>query len=456
MTDVPHDIPELLRNFQQEHLLYGLSRLTPEARESFFDELRTIDFASLRAEHAHVGAKGKIPPLEHIDIIPKAGVENAAELRRLGETTLSRSEVAAVLVAGGRGSRLGFDKPKGMYPIGPVSGSSLFRILCEKILARCRRHRCRIPLHVMTSDATHEETVAYFAENRHFGLPTDDVRFFRQGTMPVLALDRFRLLLEAPGKLWRSPNGHGGTLPALHESGLLDEMHARGVRHLFYFQVDNPLVKVCDPLFLGQHIHANSEASSKVVPKAKPTDKIGNLVLVDGRCTIVEYHEPNETEVWTKKGERDLFLDGSPAIHIFAVDFFRRLLKEQFRFPLHSAKKKVDHLDEHGHPVSAGEAVQLETFIFDTLPQAERWLAVETTHAEEFAPLKNGDGDAVDNPTTVRRAISALAGEWLSHAGVKVEGTAEISPLFALEPDDVRERLAGETTLRGSVYFSDL
>lgn len=453
MSDIPRDIAERLREFEQSHLLFGLPRLTPEAQSAFIDELSGIEFASLREEHARVGAKGKIPPLERIDIIPKATAEDAPELRRLGEEALARGEVAVILVAGGRGSRLGFDKPKGMYPIGPVSGSSLFRIHAEKILARQRRHGGRIPLLIMTSDATHEETVAYFEENRQFGLPADDVRFFRQGTIPVLAQDRFRLLLESPGKLWRSPNGHGGTMPALRDSGLLDEMHARGVRHLFYFQVDNPLVKVADPLFLGQHIRANSEASSKVVPKAKPTDKIGNLVLVDGRCSIIEYHEPNEAEVWAQKGSRHLFLDGNPAIHVFAVDFFRRLLRESFRFPIHAAKKKVDHLDEHGHAVSAGDAVQLETFIFDTLPHAERWLAVETTHEEEFAPLKNGDADPVDSPTTVRRAMSAVAASWLERAGVKVDGTVELGPLFALEPGDVPQRLRGGSTIRGSLYL---
>src|SRR5262245_47116531 len=360
MSDVPADVTERLSEFEQSHLLFGLARLTPEARAAYFDELRRIDFAALRDEHARVGQKGKIPALERIEIIPKAAPGDDANLRRLGEEALSRGEVAAVLVAGGRGSRLGFDKPKGMYPIGPISGSSLFRILAEKVLARSRRHQCRIPLLIMTSDATHDETVAYFDEHRRFGLPADDVRFFRQGTMPVLALDRFRLLLEAPGKLWRSPNGHGGTLPALHDSGLLDEMHDRGVKHLFYFQVDNPLVKIADPLFLGQHIQAQSEASSKVVPKDKPTDKMGNLVLVNGRCTIIEYHEPDQNEVWAQKNGRHIFLDGNPAIHIFAVEFFRRLLREGFRFPLHTAKKNVEHLDDSGTTTTTSEAVQLE------------------------------------------------------------------------------------------------
>jgi len=461
MTEIPADLNRRLREHDQMHLLWGWSQLSEGDRAAFIHELRKLDLEQLKLEHARVGTRGRIPPLDRIEIIPKANSENDSAARQIGEEALARGEVAVVLVAGGRGSRLGFEHPKGMYGIGPVSGKSLFAFHAEKILARRRKHGGRIPLLIMTSDATHDETETYFEEQRYFGLPLEDVRFFRQGTMPVLALDRFRLLLEAPGRLCRSPNGHGGTLTALQESGLLGDMHQLGVRHLFYFQVDNPLVKVADPLFLGQHLQAKSEASSKVVPKAKPTDKIGNLVLVDGRCTIIEYHEPDETEMWAQKNGRHLFLDGSPAIHVFELEFLRRLTREGFALPLHYAKRKVDHLDEAGQLVraTAANAVQLETFIFDTLPQAKRWLAVETTHEEEFAPLKNADNDPADNPTTVRRAISSLAAEWLRRAGVKLPDVdrhrVEISPLFALGPEDVAHRLQGDLTIRGSVFFAE-
>jgi UDP-N-acetylglucosamine/UDP-N-acetylgalactosamine diphosphorylase len=211
------------------------------------------------------------------------------------------------------------------------------------------------------------------------------------------------------------------------------------------------------PIFLGEHIRTRSEASSKVVPKAKPTDKLGNLVLVDGRCTIIEYHEPDAQQVWATKNGRYLFLDGSPAIHIFSVDFLRRLVADRFHLPWHFARKKVDHLDEQGQRVmpERENALQLETFIFDILPQAERWLAMETTHEDEFAPLKNGEHDPVDNPTTVRRAISERARRWLLSAGVQVEGTAEISPLVALEPGDLTRRLQGSLQIRGSLYLGE-
>lgn len=460
MAEIPPDVHQKLKDHGQMHLLHGWEKLAHSVRNDFLDELRKLDIAFLKREHTKAGHKAKIPPLESIDFMPKPdGRQNASEVRRLGEQALARGEVAVILVAGGRGSRLGFDKPKGMFPIGPVSGKSLFQIHAEKILARSRKHGGRVPLLIMTSDATHDETVDYFREQRNFGLPNEDVMLFQQGTMPVLARERFELLLSSPGKLCRSPNGHGGTLPALHDRGLLADMARRGVKHLFYFQVDNPLVKIADPLFLGQHIQACSEASSKVVPKDKPTDKIGNLVMVDGRCTIIEYHEPSESEVWARKGDRYLFIDGSPAIHIFDVAFFRRLIADKFQFPIHLAAKKVSHLDRDGKLVepAGNNAIQLETFIFDVLPVADRTLAVETSHAEEFAPLKNAETDPTDNPVTVKRAISDHAAAWLERAGVslpdKHQHPVEISPLRAIEPDDLREKPPGEKTLRGPHYL---
>ena len=172
-------------------------------------------------------------------------------MRALGGEALRRGEVAVLLVAGGQGSRLGFDKPKGMFPVGPVTGATLFQIHAEKVLAVSRRYGRPVPLLVMTSPATHTETEAFFHAHGFFGLARGDVYFFQQGTMPAVDLATGRILLEAPGRLFLSPNGHGGTLTALAETPVLGAMEARGVRHLFYFQVDNPLVKVCDPAFLG-------------------------------------------------------------------------------------------------------------------------------------------------------------------------------------------------------------
>src|SRR5262249_13982812 len=158
----------------------------------------------------------------------------------------------------------------------------------EKVLALSRRHGAPLPFLLMTSDATHDETVNFFEQHAFFGLPRGEVSFFQQGMMPALDLDTGRLLLEEQHRLFLSPDGHGGTLTALQSSGLLEGMKRRGVRHVFYFQVDNPLVKVADPTFLGHHIAARAEASSKVVAKSGPGEKMGVFALVDGRCTVIE------------------------------------------------------------------------------------------------------------------------------------------------------------------------
>src|SRR5262249_31323048 len=210
-------------------------------------------------------------------------------------------------------------------------------------------------------------------------------------------------------------------------SGLLDRRTERGVEYLYYFQVDNPLAKIADPVYLGQHLQANAEVSTKVVPKADPADKMGNVVEVNGRCQIVEYSDLDAEQVkWTGADGKHLFVAGSTAIHIFTVSFLSRLGEKATRMPLHLAAKQVEV--NPGQPKR--DCVQFERFIFDVLPEAaERYLVVETTHDEEFAPLKNESG--VDSPPEVRRALSAQAARWLWSAGVAVpEGVPiELSPL---------------------------
>ncbi len=366
------------------------------------------------------------------------------------------------MVAGGQGSRLGFDQPKGMFPVGPVSGKTLFQVHAEKVLALRRRYGPGLPLLVMTSPATDAETRRFFAEQKSFGLPPEEVFFFCQGTMPALDLGTGKLLLEAPGRLFLGPDGHGGTLTALRTSGLLDRLRQRGIEHIFYFQVDNPLVKVADPVFLGQHISHRAEVSSKVIPKLGPTDKLGNFVQVAGRCTIIEYSDlPEDLARQTDEQGRLRLWAGSPAIHVFDRDFLARMTEGEGRMPFHLARKKVPCLDDADRLIQPERenALKFEQFIFDVLPLAERWLVVETSREEEFAPLKNATG--ADSPEAVARAISNLAAEWLKAAGVNVprgaDGNAavalEISPLLALDATELAARLPRPVTIDGPRCF---
>jgi UDP-N-acetylglucosamine/UDP-N-acetylgalactosamine diphosphorylase len=270
------------------------------------------------------------------------------------------------------------------------------------------------------------------------------------------------LLLESPGRLFLSPDGHGGTLTALASSGLLERLRRRGIRHLFYFQVDNPLVKVADPVFLGRHLSGRSEASSKIVPKQGPKDRLGNLVLVEGRCTMIEYSDlPDRLAHETDETGRLRLWVGSPAIHLFDLDFLARLTHGAGLLPFHIARKKVPYLDETGRVVQPEKenALKFERFIFDVLPLAERWLVVETSHREEFAPLKNAEG--ADSPQAVEAALTNLAADWLDRAGVEVPRTAggqpsfplEISPLFALDAEELATKVDRNTRINGPTYF---
>jgi UDP-N-acetylglucosamine/UDP-N-acetylgalactosamine diphosphorylase len=461
---VPDDLRQKLRETGQEHVLAWWDDLDIAGHNTLLQQVRGLDLDLLKRLYADRDRAFQVPAPERIapaPIIPHDSPDNAAR-RRLGVEALRRGEAAVLLVAGGQGSRLGFEHPKGIFPVGPVSRKTLFQVHAEKVLALGRRYGCRLPFLVMTSPATHAETQEYFAANRSFGLAPDAIHFFCQGTMPALDLATGRLLLEDKGRLFLSPDGHGGTLTALSGSGLLDRMRGQGIRQVFYFQVDNPLVSVADPLFLGHHLAHRAEVSSKVVAKDGPKDRMGVIVLVDGRCSIVEYSDlPDELARQTDANGRLRLWAGSPAIHWFDLDFLDRVTRGPHGMPFHVARKKVPHLDESGKVVQPEKenALKFERFIFDVLPLADRWTVVEALRHQEFAPLKNATG--ADSPQTVARALSNQAADWLEAAGVKVPRDAagnaavplEVGPLFALDAGEFAARVDRTTVIDGPRYF---
>ena len=463
MPQPPRELIEQLSRHGQQHLTFGWDRLSAAEQNELVAQLARINFPTVRALYEVRDAPASaLPARESIRPVPVRSSAAPKEVRAAGEEALRRGEVAVLVVAGGQGSRLGFEKPKGMYPIGPLSHASLFRIHAEKVLALSRRYGRPVPLLVMTSPATHAETEAYFREHDHFGLPRDTVCFFQQGTMPAVNIATGQLLLEAPGRLFLSPNGHGGTLTALADTGLLGELKERGVRHVFYFQVDNPLVKVCDPAFLGHHVAAGSEASSKVVFKEHPGEKVGVLAVVGGRCAIIEYSDMPAAMAAERDEEGALrFRAGNPAIHIFDVEFLRRVTASG-GLTYHVARKKVPHFDTGSGALvnpTVENALKFELFIFDALPLADRWLAMEASRAEEFAPLKNATG--ADSPHAVRAAMSRLHASWLTAAGVSVPSApdgepvheVEISPLFALDAAECRAKVTPAMKITGPAHF---
>jgi UDP-N-acetylglucosamine/UDP-N-acetylgalactosamine diphosphorylase len=463
-----------LRGHHQEHLVRWWDDLDAIERAGLRAEIEAIDFYELDRLIADLVERESLaaPLAENvgpIDVfrLPQTDGDRI-ERRRLAEigaAALAAGEVAVVVVAGGSGTRLGFDGPKGTYPIGPVSAASLFQIHAEKVRARERRHGKPLPFYVMTSPENHAETTRFFAANDHFGL--EHVRFFVQGRMPAVDRAGGQVLLAERGRIALGPDGHGGTLAALAARGpggepsCLDEMAERGIRTLFYFQVDNPLVEIADPTFIGIHRQTEAELSFKVIEKLAPDEKLGVVVSVDGKPQVIEYSDlPAElAERRAPEGNLQLWA-GSIAIHIFERSFIERL-HGGLDLPFHRAIKKVSYINEAGARVEPSEpnAVKFERFVFDALPLAERWTMVETDRALEFEPLKNATGS--DSPATVRQRMSDLYAGWLEHAGATVprrsDGTVpfgiEISPLFALDAAELKSKIEPGMVVEGPVYL---
>lgn len=461
MTEVPPDVLHRLKRHGQEHVLSGWDTLTLEQRQHLVEQLAGVDLAELESLFARRGEPHTaLPPLEAIEPMPVVERDSLpAEVASIGEEALRKGEIAVLLVAGGQGSRLGADKPKGIFPVGPISGASLFEFHAKKVLALRNRYKAAIPFVIMTSPATDADTRTYFQAHDYFGLPEQDICFFIQGMMPALDGMTGKLLLERPGQLFLSPNGHGGSLMALADSGLLADLQKRGIKQIFYFQVDNPLVRVADPYFIGHHVQGKAEVSSKVIYKDHPAEKVGILALLNGRKGIIEYSDlPKELAEQRDPSGHLRFRAGSPAIHLFSVEFLDRITRGVDRLNYHIAHKKVPYFDPFsGETVQPARenALKFELFVFDALPLAQRWSALQVARNEEFAPLKNATG--ADSPETVRRALIECAARWLEGAGIAVPRNdrgeslfpLEIAAQFALDEQEFARKVDTSCTIQG-------
>jgi UDP-N-acetylglucosamine/UDP-N-acetylgalactosamine diphosphorylase len=441
----------------QGHVFRFFDELPSDEQATLLGQLRAIDLKRVRRlieQHLAADDAEKSPALAPAPIVAVPSTEaerrEEAKSRKTGEEALREGRVAVLIVAGGQATRLGYDAPKGTFPIGPVSGKSLFQIHAEKVVALGRRYGKPVPLLLLVSPDNHATTRAYFEERSFFGLDPKLVRFFEQGMLPALDRDG-RLLLAERGRIFLSPDGHGGVYRALQASGCLDFLAKRGVDTVFYFQVDNPLVKVSDPVFLGHHLRRESEFSLKVVAKRDAAEKVGVYAQIDGRPGIVEYSDlpPAQRDVKGADG-RLLFGAGSIAIHAFSLPFLRRLGRGDVELALHVARKNIPYVGERGEVVHPGEAngIKFESFVFDGLSIAKTVLAMEVERSEEFAPVKNKSGE--DSAETAIQAQSDLFRSWLADAGLEVEdpkARIEIGPLFALDRGELAARFKGSGVL---------
>lgn len=458
MSAIPATLLQSLREHSQTHLL-GFWETLSEARQAHLvKQIESIDFGRLvqcwkssihpsHQESADRADKARSP--RNVIRQPATAAERKlwADAATAGVRELEAGRVAVITVAGGQGTRLGFDHPKGMFPIGPVTDRSLFQIFAEQILARRSRHNASIPWLIMTSDATHDETVQFFASKSYFGLEPATVHFFQQGSLPALDAATGQILMSAPDQLALSPDGHGGLVQALCNSGLLEKMKQQGIQHVFYHQVDNPTVIIADPALIGFHLQHGSDLTTNVVCKTSPTERMGVLVDLDGHTEIIEYSELTPEQAARKDvAGQWIFWAGNTAIHVFRQGFLEHLASDGGQLPLHVARKNVAFVDENGELQQPSDAskpngIKLERFIFDALPLAAQTLIVEGDRAREFNPVKNKSGS--DSADTAREALIRIANEWLRHAGCDPASDmpVEISPMQALDADELAQKL---------------
>jgi len=447
------DLLETFRNAGQGHVFAYFDQLDAVGKEALLAQAGEVDLAEIARlktelidQDAAAGVDlSNLSPSPYESRPEKGGDAAAwAEALAVGEQALRDGRVAAFTVAGGQGTRLGFNGPKGTFPVTPVKQKTLFQVFAEKVKAASERYGVEIPWLIMTSHQNHEATEAFFEEHDRFGLGVQQVRFFRQGRMPAVDFAG-KILLESKSSIAMSPDGHGGSLRALDRSGALDFLAERGIDAISYFQVDNPLVRCIDPAFIGWHVMRHSDMSSKMVPKAYAGEKVGHFCEQRGRLVVVEYSDlpaATQEEKDVETGELR-YLAGSIAIHLLDREFVRRLARggDGVVLPFHRANKKITALNASGESVEPAEpnGVKFEIFVFDALPFAKNPVVIETRREDDFSPVKNAAG--VDSPETSRADQLRQFTRWANahNAEVSVDDsglpdvTFEVAPQFGYD-----------------------
>ena len=448
---------ELLEPFQQTHLLRFWKSLTASQQENLAQQIRGVDWsktmgwitAALQNENLPIDFE-QLQPAPYTPLETATADEKAyqATCRERGLKLLASGKVAGFTVAGGQGTRLGYDGPKGTFAFTAIREATLFQFFAESILRYQEKFSCTLPWYIMTSPANDQPTRDFFEQQKYFGISPENLMFFTQGTLPAFDLEG-KAILSAPDSLALSANGHGGSFAALKDSGALDDMQRRGISILSYWQVDNPLVKLFDPLFIGMHDLTDSEMSSRALIKRDPMEKLGHFCQLDNRTTIVEYSDMPEKLLYETDDSGQLrYRAGSPAIHLLNCDFIQRLTNGTLDFQPHRALKKVPFVDDSGREQNPEQpnAIKLEFFLFDALPLAKNPLIFAADRLEQFAPIKNASG--VDSPESCRKALLERCAAWFDRAGKnfprKDDGTpnaiVEISPRRYVDAEDFMEQ----------------
>ncbi|KAI9334408.1 nucleotide-diphospho-sugar transferase [Obelidium mucronatum] len=465
---------QLFTDAGQGHVFQYFETLTVEEKAKLLAQLNDIDVDRCNRIFAKATTAGPhdhdaFDPLPDSSFCSTLDADKAADVeqwRKDGVKLIAQGKVAVILLAGGQGTRLGSSAPKGCYDIGLPSGKSLFQLQGERILAiqrlAAKTHpelaaTAIVPWYVMTSEPTRAGTENFFKEHKYFGLSESQVMFFNQGVLPAFTMDG-KILLESKGLVSTAPDGNGGIYKALKKEGVLSDLERRGIPYVHAYCVDNCLVKVADPIFIGYCVSKNTGCGVKVVPKRSHDEPVGVVCLREKKFSVVEYSEiPQELSKLTSADGHLVYRAANIANHFYTTAFLNGIDAMENSMEFHVAKKKIKHVDLSTNEVvvpTANNGIKLELFIFDVFPHCEKLAVLETARNEEFSPLKNGPASKEDNPATSRADILAQSRRFIEAAGGSVVGDIELSPLVSYDGEGLEK--AQGVAFEGPKYISNL
>ena len=389
---------KVLQEHGQEHIFEAYKKLGRQGQEKLAAQIEKIDWSIIEmANHKELGQKrGTFEPLSALEVEEIAA--NKEKYEEIGLNAIKAGKIGAVLLAGGQGTRLGSDGPKGKYNIGITKDVYIFEMLIRNLMQVTNKAGCFVPLYIMTSDKNHEETVSFFEDKNYFGYPKEFVKFFQQ-EMAASVDFQGKLYMEAPDSLSLSPNGNGGWFYSMTVTGVLNDVKARGVEWLNIFAVDNVLQRIADPIFVGATLDSGCVSGAKVVRKADPQEKIGVLCLEDGKPSIVEYYEMTEEIIHSRKENGELSYNfGVILNYLFRVDKLEEIMDT--KMPVHVVEKKIPHINKQGEYITpeTPNGYKFELLVLDMIHLFENCLSYEVVRDYEFAPIKNKTGvDSVES-----------------------------------------------------------
>jgi len=420
-----------LAEAQQSHLIQFWDELKEEEKSRFVKDLSSFDFHQINENFKRSqaalssgdkcldAAMSPIPP-ECFGSALRCDEETLKMYEEVGLKAIVKGQVGVILLAGGQGTRLGVNYPKGMYDVGLPSKKTLYQLQAERLvrLQQVAKQRYaamggdgKIPWYIMTSEATKDQTLDFFAEHSYFGLDASDVLVFEQGSNPCLDFDG-KILLDEKYKVARAPDGNGGLYKALDQKGILIDMRARGVSCVHVYCVDNVLVKMADPVFMGFCLEQGADCGAKVVEKKRPDESVGVVCKVDGKFQVVEYSEITSSTAERRSSDGRLTYNaGNICNHFFTTDFLEKsVLPKEKELTHHVAKKKIPHIGQDGAKIipTKPNGIKLEKFVFDVFSFSTNFVCWEVDREIEFAPLKNAEGAVSDSPSKAREALMKL------------------------------------------------